>query len=100
MSNWYIGQPIVAIEDGDGFFKKGDTFTIQGLRNTSCLCKCIDIDIGMKMKYNGYFCDVCGHQEEVTPGCIMWFEETAFAPLDTDISELTEILENANTVTA
>ena len=34
--NWFIGQEIVAVKDqANGLFRKGDIFTIQGLRGTS-----------------------------------------------------------------
>jgi hypothetical protein len=91
--NWYIGQPIVALENHfQGAFKKGDEFVIKGLREAICKCKEIDIDIGLIEKNaNAESCRVCGFFT-MTTNTTWWFSEKRFAPLDTDISELTEIL--------
>lgn len=88
---WYIGQEIVAIVDhSQGKFKKGDVFTIKGLRNPPCGCT-IQIDVGIKGIYKYDRCTTCDNRH-LSNG-IHWFKENCFAPLDFDISELTSILE-------
>lgn len=89
--NWYIGQPIVAIVDHpDGKFKKGDEFTIKGLVSSPCSCKTVGINIGMKAKRGTMICMNCFTKWKSVSA---FYCETRFAPLDTNISELTEILE-------
>jgi hypothetical protein len=89
---WYIGQEIVAIESHeDGHFRKGDTFTIKGLQSSFCKCQTILIDINMVADINGCYCGKCNAR--FLSNGISWFSEKRFAPLDYDISELTDILE-------
>jgi len=85
--NWYIGQPIVAIRTHtQGDFKKGEEFQIKAL---TAGCKCgnssILIDIGLRKATKCNSCD--------TYHWGSFYKEVSFAPLDQDISELTEILE-------
>lgn len=98
---WYIGQPIVAIKNHpQGVFKKGDEFVIKGLRESICRCKEIDIDIDIGLydeTANAVQCDACGYFS-LTSNKTWWFSESRFAPLDTDISELTEILTQKETI--
>ena len=91
--NWYIGQPIVAIENHpQGAFKKGDDFTIKALSESFCKCKETDIDVGLKdNEADVCYCSRCRTGKPTIDG-VWWFSEVNFAPLDTDISELTEIL--------
>jgi len=91
--NWYIGQPIVAIANhSQGMFKKGDEFVINALRKKDCGCKDLFIDIGHREGYIGNVrCHLCNRIAESGTN-INWYTEICFAPLDTDISELTEIL--------
>ena len=81
---WYIGQPIVAIENhSTGEYKKGDEFIIESLR-VGCKHAPILIGIGHSGKTG---CKKCGFIADGSPYC-----SSAFAPIDQDISELTEIL--------
>jgi len=90
--NWYIGQEIVAIESHkQGVFKKGDTFIIKGLKNSICTCKDVSIDIGKTSINHLTECQNCGVNWKNNG--TWWFSEKRFAPLDYDISELTDILE-------
>lgn len=90
--NWYIGQPIVAIENHPrGRFKKGDEFVIQGIHKARCACKSIGFDIGHAAPAPSGICGLCW-QEFQSHGIIV-YASTKFAPLDVNISELTEILE-------
>lgn len=83
--NWYIGQRIVAVVDhSQGKFKKGDEFTIKGLRGAFCGCNKILIDIGITLPLNWssiYTCAYCGSKIEYNSR-IHWFAETCFAPLE------------------
>lgn len=94
---WYIGQPIVAIRNHTkGKFKKGDEFTIKGLRTSNCYCPETEIDIGFLKEFNISSCPSC-KKEWVENTNQSWFSEKSFAPLDVDISELTEILTQKET---
>lgn len=90
---WYIGQPIVAIRThSQGVFSKGEEFIIEQLKLSNCSCKDISISIGIISNTSSYICKSCGDTwEDTSHG--RFFSENNFAPLDTDISELTEILE-------
>ena len=89
---WYIGQPIVAIINTKcGHIKKGQEFTIKGLRRSWCTCDSVQIDIGLIPKSPLSICGKC--RKETENGGIAWKSEICFSPLDQDISELTEILE-------
>lgn len=90
--NWYIGQPIVAIKDSNcGKIKKGQEFIIKGLMSTFCKCKIMHIDVGLEADMGRIQCLTCMTKWKSR---ILWKREELFAPLDQDISELTEILEN------
>ena len=95
---WYIGQPIVAIKNSRcGKIKKGQDFEILGLKKRTCKCPpCTLIHVGInKTLVNPELgletCDGCGQIAKLD--YVQWKNENIFAPLDTDISELTEILE-------
>jgi len=90
--NWCIGQPIVAIRNHDkGRFKKGDEFTINGLKKSFCKCGGVNIDIGFAANSTNIKCNKCNVIQHLSDN-INWMHERSFAPLDQDISELTEIL--------
>ena len=90
--NWYIGQPIVAIVNhSQKRFRKGDEFIVCGLKLSSCKCTphtLIDISI-RDYAYTHTKCVDCNTDRPYDAH----YHEDCFAPLDTDISELTEILE-------
>ena len=88
--NWYIGQEIVCVKTHPKrAVVSGRIYTIKGLRINPCSCCNVLIDIGIRgdkpMKC------FCGLVYEANGA--WWFHESRFAPLDADISELTEILE-------
>jgi hypothetical protein len=97
MSNkWYIGQTIVAIKNAKyGNIKKGQEFTIKGLMGSDCNCKGVLIDVGIP-DFSPKIGEktICGDCGIISPkkDYIMWKVERIFAPLDQDISELTDIL--------
>lgn len=92
--NWYIGQDIVAIkEHSQNKFKKGDTFTIKGLKISECKCKNVSIDIGIKGYSDLCHCNACNfHFKNQSRDGIWWFSETRFAPLDSLVN--TEEIQN------
>ena len=89
---WYIGQEIVCIKThSKGIVKKGESYFIKGLQKANCTCGYIEIDVGIQ-KFSHQYCKRCGFRKP-EPTLIFWFNESLFAPLDFDISELTDILE-------
>ena len=93
--NWYIGQEIVAIRThNDNLYKRGQDFIIKGLSLTTCRCNYVLIDVGIPYDYEKFAgcmkCDKCGCTCNVNGFYL--FHENRFAPLDQDISELTELL--------
>lgn len=96
MSNWYIGQEIVAIKDhSQGMFKKNDVFVINNLRTSYCKCGHILIDIGIfAIVSPTNYCTTCDTLSNTTSK-IYWFNEVCFAPLDSFVNheELNEIKE-------
>lgn len=104
MSNWYIGQRIVAIRDhSQKVFKRGDEFTIKGLQTPECKCKGVEIDIGHKHNYDSnrydFICPYCIHRYPIT-SFIWWFDEVMFAPLDEMEQAISELMESVNVVPA
>lgn len=97
--NWYIGQPIVAIRDhSTGAFKKGAEFIIKGLKQGKCTDCSVMIDVGIIGHCKNSICLNCNN---ISLGDYSWwFNYTNFAPLDVNISELTEILKNSEPVYA
>ncbi len=90
MSNikWYVGQPIVCIQThSQGVVKKGEEYTIQGVRQQEC-CGVIVLNVGMYNTNPDLRC-TC---KNISIDGIHWLGDKLFAPLDVDISELTEIL--------
>jgi hypothetical protein len=92
---WYIGQPIVAIRNQkQNVFKKGQEFKIKALRQSDC-CSHILIHIGIDASnvFSKMCCSICGRLRDTDS----FYSERNFAPLDQDISELTEILTKKET---
>lgn len=94
--NWHIGQEIVAImTHNDGLYKRGQDFIIKGLSPSTCKCNYVLIDVGIPYDYEKWLgrmmCSQCWCPYNVNGYYL--FHEKGFAPLDGDISELTEILE-------
>lgn len=87
------------VDHPDGCFKKGEEFLINGLQNSQCKCREVEIDIGQTDNHKTQGCDTCGIGWVVKSNTA-WFSEKRFAPIDEwesyDISELTELLTNDN----
>ena len=87
---WYVGQPIVYIQThSQGIVKKGQEFVIKGIK--SCKCNDINLDIGILAPSNALYATSCECGNRIIDK-IHWFSQQLFAPLDVNISELTEIL--------
>ncbi len=92
--NWYIGQDIVAVRDHeDKAYKAGDEFKIRGLRGSTCLCKVVEIDIGIIDNDGEYYCDCCGIESIEHTG-LWWQDERDFAPLDPIKEAISELMEH------
>lgn len=51
MTNWYIGQEIIAIKNSKcGKIKKNQHFTILGIKRHTCKCYDIVLDVGINKK--------------------------------------------------
>lgn len=94
--NWHIGQQIVCIKTrSDKAIKRGEDFKIKGLRAPFCNCSGVLIDVGLNTeKGKNQKCSACGLSNFPTGG-VLWTRDLLFAPLDQDISELTEILKQS-----
>ena len=90
--NWYIGQEIVCVKThSNKAVVRGRTYTIKSLERSPCKCPDVLIDVGLSDYGDLYQCCDCRMSFEDTSN-VFWFSEYLFAPLDQDISELTEIL--------
>ncbi len=92
--DWHIGQEIVCIKThSQGVVKRGNIYTIQGLKQASCECHYIDIDVGIKGDgSNTVRCGDCNVITRVV-GNIHWLHEELFAPLEYDQQAIDELLE-------
>lgn len=93
MTRWYIGQPIVAIRSSSCFkIKKNKEYVIKGLIPCNCKCGGVLIDVGLLTDNNlEVFCYTC-NIDLTDKTHVVWKHESLFAPIDFDISELTDIL--------
>lgn len=91
--NWHIGQEIVCVKThSKRRVVRGKTYTINSLIKSPCKCGHVLISVcGINSPTNLSRCVYC--QYEFNNNGIFWLHEELFAPLDADISELTEILE-------
>ena len=90
--SWYIGQEIVCIKThSQGVVKRGQIYTIKGLRNGICECSPVQIDVGIKAKAAFDTCNDCG-VEVLTTSEIWWFHESLFAPLEYNQEAIDELL--------
>lgn len=90
---WYIGQEIVCIKThSEGVVLKGQVYTIKDIKQ---VCQCgVLLDVGIRINSDLIGKIVkCRHCYSVYyKDNAHWILETLFAPLDFDISELTELL--------
>lgn len=95
--NWYIGQEIVCVKThSEKAVIRGRTYKINGLKRSYCNCGHTIIDVGIASPANCiHFCAKCKFQYRSVGIC--YISEQLFAPLDQDISELTEVLEKEAT---
>ncbi len=99
MCNFKIGQEIVAVKDReDGLFRKGQIFTVQGLRTCTCNCGIAEVNVNIPHENHSSYCVACNNRYIENSGFV-WFFHTYFAPVQTDSEEadmaeaLTEIME-------
>ena len=92
---WYVGQQIVAIKNHpQGKFRTGDTFTIQSISESKCICSFLNFDIGViRTKDDFMKCVYCANKW-MDKSNIWWFNESNFTPLQSipDIEEAIEKL--------
>lgn len=77
---FYIGQEVVAIRDHSmGFFKKGQEFTVLGIKKSCCEW---DVNIGHTYNFNIYsgyaICGICNKKE--LSDKYMHYSSICFAP--------------------
>ena len=90
---WYIGMEVVALKTFEEYkIKKGQVFTICGLRSPKCKCNVIDLDIGIIEDDGFQYCDVCNTKDIVTNG-IAWQDERDFVPLEYDRQAIEELIQ-------
>lgn len=82
MSNWYIGQRIVAI---------------KGLKQRPCGCNGLLIDIGYKALSATDSCCYCPDRRRNLDG-VWWYSDAMFAPLDELEQAISELLEETDVV--
>ena len=70
------------------YLRKGQEFIIHGIKKSFCGCSNILINIGISTNHTHIRCTYCGKRELNDS----YYSENCFAPLDQDISQLTEIL--------
>ena len=101
--NWYIGQKIIAVadhkEECGARFKKGDVFTITGIKKGCCNSTKVLIAIGLTNSA-GNICWDCKTSDN-DPIC--WYRQSYFAPVEEISAEhekaVEELLEELNLVT-
>ena len=94
--NWYIGQEIVCVNaHGANYIKSGKSYKIRSLRNSICKCNEVEIDVGINDTIQTTGCCKC-KVKIINYSGLVYYSESRFAPLDQDISELTEILKKEN----
>ena len=93
--NWYIGQEIVCIKThSQGYVKRGQTFTIRGLRLSNCICNNVEIDVGINCPHKKRFhnCTGCKTRTQEMPYGARWFSQSLFAPLEYNQEAIDELL--------
>lgn len=100
--NWYIGQDIVAVRDHSaGHFKRGDEFKIMALKNCSCNCNQICIDIGrthnLTSAHGQFYCKWCKATYPIVDK-IQWYLEECFQPLDPIKDAISQLMEETLTI--
>lgn len=83
---FYVGQKVVAIEDHtQGFFNKGDEFTVYSIEKNCCGYK-ITIGIPKRKKYS--FCSFC-NKEKLIIGNQSPFNARKFTPITSTFQAIT-----------
>ena len=92
--NFEVGKKVICIQNHiTGIIKKGETFTLQGIKAKKCGCKGTLLDIGLFHPKWAEICDsICSNCWKVCNSSTdrnMWLSSVLFAPYDDSLSSLT-----------
>ena len=93
--DYTINDDIVAIKShSQNAYKEGQLFTCKGLKQSSCKCKTLLVDIGIKVIHHEGMCITCNKVFKTNNN--WWFNAHLFQKLDNlvQINEVHEILNN------
>lgn len=96
MSDFYVGQDVVCVKNyPEAGLIKDSLHVAKGLKDGICNCVKLLIDVGIRVSGGIIACQNCNTISNSEPDNIWWIASEYFKPLDelTDISELTEVLE-------
>ena len=80
MSNWYIGQKVIAIKDHSQFmYRRGQVFSVTGIFIAPCRCRTL-LTIGLTHPNKLTMCKSCG-QDYMRPTFEATFNAASFRPL-------------------
>jgi hypothetical protein len=92
LPKFYLGQKVVVVQDhSQGIIKKGEKFTVTGIRNVCCGWR---VTVGLRAgerlpRFNGYYrCNQCNKRMYVG-GQESLFCESLFAPIQDDFEAIT-----------
>lgn len=87
---FHTGQRVVAIRNhSQGRFKKGDEFTVLGIKKGCCDWL---VNIGLEALYGHYECPICSNIEPFSDR-MLWFFSVSFAPIQEISNETFEDIE-------
>jgi len=88
-----VGKDVVAIRDhSQGVFKRGQIFTCLGIRQSACVCKHLQINIGASAHNSVYHMpNGCGESTGKCDG-VHWFKLVNFRALDDITPSIEEII--------
>lgn len=77
---FYIGQKVVAVRNhSQGYFTKGQVFTVMAVKPKFCSCPGFLVDVGMTSTTCLTECATCSETSD--NGGKFWFHEDCFAPV-------------------
>jgi hypothetical protein len=99
--NWYIGQPVIALNTHPkGRYVKDQVLKVHGIRMPFCSCSGVLLDVGIRLQpqYRSYriICRHCNYVGPASSENIGWYLSHNFAPFDINISEAPEILKQSS----
>lgn len=87
------GECVAERSHVQGYYKKGNIYTIHGLSGPFCKCIPLLIDIGLKSNIQTLYCQKCNYKKMYSDG-IFWQDAADFSPIG-DLSEAQSILQQA-----